>query len=163
MIYKESYGVRLLFLCVNMRRQTKLVIQGFPGSYHDEAAQRYFGANRMEIVPAESFELLARQLTDNQSINYGLMAIENSIAGSILQNYRILRERDFWISGEIFLRISHQLMALPGQTIDDIHSIESHPMAIYQCQNFLRKHDRIKVSDSEDTACLLYTSPSPRD
>jgi len=135
-----------------MKRQTKLVIQGFPGSYHDEAAQRYFGTNRTEIVPAESFDNLARQLAEDQSINYGLMAIENSIAGSILQNYRILRERDFWISGEIFLRISHQLMALPNQSLEDIHTIESHPMAIYQCQDFLRKYPSVKVSESEDTA-----------
>jgi len=135
-----------------MRRQTKLVLQGYPGSYHDEAARRYFGNNRIDVVPAESFEILARQLAEDQTINYGLMAIENSIAGSILQNYRILRERDFWISGEIFLRISHQLMALPGQNLTNIHTIESHPMAIYQCQDFISQHTSIKVSESEDTA-----------
>jgi len=135
-----------------MRRQTKLIIQGFPGSYHDEAAQLYFGSNRTDLVSAESFEIQAKQLAEDQSINYGLMAIENSIAGSILQNYRILRERDFWISGEIFLRISHQLMALPNQELADIHTIESHPMAIYQCQDFLRKLSNVKISESEDTA-----------
>lgn len=135
-----------------MKRQTKLIIQGFPGSYHDAAARRYFGSNRIELISAPSFEILARQLATDHSINYGMMAIENSIAGSILQNYRILRERDFWISGEIFLKISHQLMALPGQSLEDIHTIESHPMAIYQCHDFLSEHTSIKISESEDTA-----------
>lgn len=135
-----------------MRRKTKLVVQGFPGSFHDEAARRYFGSKHIEIVPAESFEILARKLVEDHSINYAVMAIENTIAGSILQNYRILRERDFWISGEIYLRINHQLMALSGQSMDDIHTIESHPMAIYQCQDFLRKYPHIRIAESEDTA-----------
>ncbi len=135
-----------------MRRNTKLVVQGFPGSFHDEAARQYFGSKHIEIVPAESFDVLARTLEEDLSINYGVMAIENSIAGSILQNYRILRERNFWISGETYLRISHQLMGLKGQKMEDIHTIESHPMAIYQCQEFLRRHPNIKVAESEDTA-----------
>lgn len=135
-----------------MRRNTKLVVQGFPGSFHDEAARLYFGSRHIEILPAESFDILARRLSEDTSINYGVMAIENSIAGSILQNYRILRERNFWISGEIYLRISHQLMALEGQQLPDIHTIESHPMAIYQCQEFLSQHPKVKIAESEDTA-----------
>ena len=135
-----------------MRRNTKLVVQGFKGSFHDEAARRYFGSNHIEVVPADSFDILARALKEDTSINYGVMAIENSIAGSILQNYRILRENHFWISGEIYLRISLQLMGLKGQSMNDIHTIESHPMAIYQCQEFLRQYPHIKISESEDTA-----------
>jgi len=135
-----------------MKRQTKLVVQGYPGSFHDEVARSYFGSNHLEIVPAKSFEVLGQMLRDDTSINYGVMAIENSIAGSILQNYRILREKEFWISGEAYLRISHQLMALPGQTIADIHTVESHPMAIYQCYDFLNQHKHISVKESSDTA-----------
>ena len=82
------------------------------------------------------------------------MAIENSIAGSILQNYRILRENDFWISGETFLRIEHNLMALPGQSIDQITQIRSHPMAIYQCYDFLNRYDHIHIVEAEDTALV---------
>jgi len=83
-----------------MKRQSKLIVQGFPGSFHDEAARKYFGSRRIEVLPAKSFNDLALRLSSDDSINYGVMAIENSIAGSILQNYRILRENDFWISGE---------------------------------------------------------------
>lgn len=135
-----------------MRRQTKLVVQGFPGSFHDEVARNYFGHNRVEIVPAKSFEILGQRLSEDDSINYGVMAIENSIAGSILQNYRILRENNFWISGEAYLRIQHQLMALPGQSIEDLHTVESHPMAIYQCTKFFNNHRHIKLIESADTA-----------
>lgn len=134
-----------------MRRKTKLVVQGFPGSFHDEVARQYFG-NNIEIVPANSFNELAMTLSKDKTINYGVMAIENSIAGSILQNYRILRENNFWISGEAFLRISHNLMALPGQKLEDIVEAKSHPMAIYQCYDFLNKHPNITLSESDDTA-----------
>lgn len=135
-----------------MKRNTTLVIQGYSGSFHDEAAQSYFGSSHLDILPAKSFEILGHMLKEDSNINYGIMAIENSIAGSILQNYRILRENEFWISGEIYLRISHQLMALPGQTIDDIHSVESHPMAIYQCYDFLNANKHISITESADTA-----------
>lgn len=135
-----------------MRRKTKLVVQGYPGSFHDEVARNYFGHNHVEIVPAPSFNVLAQILSEDQSVHYGVMAIENSIAGSILQNYKILREYGFWISGETNLRISHQLMALPGQTIKDLHSVESHPMAIYQCTEFFNKYRHISLKESPDTA-----------
>ena len=82
------------------------------------------------------------------------MAIENSIAGSILQNYRILREKDFWISGETYLRIEHQLMALPGQDISDIKEVKSHPMAIYQCYDFLNQYEHIHLTEAADTAIV---------
>lgn len=135
-----------------MRRQTKLVVQGFPGSFHDEVARRYFGHNRVEIVPAKSFNVLAQLLQEDPSIHYGVMAIENSIAGSILQNYKILRENKFWISGESYLRISLQLMALPGQSINDLHTVESHPMAVYQCTKYFNDFRHITLMESEDTA-----------
>ncbi len=135
-----------------MKRKSKLVIQGFAGSFHDEAARKYFGNNRIEIVPARSFDELGYMLQHDQSINYGVMAIENSIAGSILQNYRILRENDFWISGEVYLRISHNLMALPGQKIEDIKEAHSHPMAIYQCLDYFKSYPDISLVESEDTA-----------
>jgi prephenate dehydratase len=137
-----------------MRRQTKLVVQGFPGSFHDEAARQYFGNNRIELIPAKSFNELALELSKDHSINYAVMAIENSIAGSILQNYRLLREYGFWISGEVYLRISHNLMALPGQKIEDIKEVKSHPMALYQCMDFLNQHKQISLVEAEDTALM---------
>ncbi|MEL6123041.1 MAG: prephenate dehydratase [Bacteroidota bacterium] len=135
-----------------MRRHTRIVIQGYPGSYHHEAAREYFGARHIECIPARSFEILGQTLREDQGCNYAVMAIENSIAGSILQNYRILRENEFWISGEVYLRVSHQLLGLPGQTIQDIRTVESHPMAIYQCYDFLNQHKHIGVVESADTA-----------
>ena len=135
-----------------MRRKTKLVVQGYPGSFHDEVARNYFGNNHIEIVPAGSFSELSDMLEEDLSINYGVMAIENSIAGSILQNYKYLREHKFWICGESYLRISHQLMALPGQTLKDISAAESHPMAIYQCREFFKKNRQIQLTESSDTA-----------
>jgi len=91
-------------------------------------------------------------LSEDDSIHYGVMAIENSIAGSILQNYKILREHNFWISGEAYLRISLQLMALPGQTVSDLTKVVSHPMAIYQCSDFFDKHRHLALVESPDTA-----------
>ena len=135
-----------------MRRKTKLVVQGFPGSFHDEVARRYFGNNHIEIVPAKSFSSLAHMLDEDSTIHYGIMAIENSIAGSILQNYKLLREHNFWICGEEYLRVNHQLMALPGQNIKQIHTAESHPMAIYQCREFFSKNRHISLIESADTA-----------
>ena len=137
-----------------MRRQSKLIVQGFPGSFHDEAARKYFGSRRIEILPAKSFNELAIKLSADQSINYGVMAIENSIAGSILQNYRILRENNFWISGETYLRIEHNLMALPDQEINDITEVQSHPMAIYQCYDFLNQYSHLHMTEAEDTALV---------
>lgn len=135
-----------------MRRKTKLVIQGYPGSFHDEVARNYFGQNRVEIIPAKSFTQLAQILKEDHTVHYGIMAIENSIAGSILQNYKILRENKFWISGEEYLRINHQLLALPGQTLADLHTVESHPMAIYQCEEYFNNLRHISLIESVDTA-----------
>lgn len=135
-----------------MRRETKVVIQGLAGSFHDEVAREYFGNNRINVVSASSFEGVAKILNQDNSIHYGVMAIENSIAGSLLQNYRILRENDFWISGEIYHKIQHQLLALPGQSIEDINIVESHPMALLQCTNFLSQYEHIKVIESSNTA-----------
>ncbi len=135
-----------------MKRNTKLVIQGYPGSFHDEASRRYFGNNHIDLLPAKSFNALAQMLSEDDSINYGVMAIENSIAGSILPNYNLLRENNFWISGEIYLRISHSLMALGGQTIADITKAKSHPMALYQCLDFFNQYRHIDLIESADTA-----------
>ena len=135
-----------------MRRNTKLIVQGFPGSFHDEAARKYFGKNRIDITPARNFNELGQRLAEDHSLHYGIMAIENSIAGSLLQNYNILRANHFWITGEVYLRISHNLMALPGQSIDDIKVARSHPMALNQCLAFFDEHRHIALVESEDTA-----------
>lgn len=129
----------------------KIIIQGYPGCFHGEAAARYYKSDQLEFVPADSFVILADKL-DQQEATVAIMAIENSIAGSILQNYRILREHGFWIKGEIYHRIEMNLMALPGVVMNDINTIESHPMALNQCIDFLANYKDKRLVESEDTA-----------
>jgi len=130
----------------------KIIIQGYPGAFHEEAANEYFRYEKLEIVPAMTFEILASQLFEDKSIDFGIMAIENSIAGSLLQNYRLLRENQFRIIGEIYLRIRHNLMALPGQKIDDIREVVSHPMALNQSMKYLKSLNSVRLIETEDTA-----------
>jgi prephenate dehydratase len=129
----------------------KVSIQGYEGSFHAQAAQKYFGQN-VKLVPADSFELLAMQIYKGSS-DIAVMAIENSIAGTILQNYRILRERSFWIEGEVYLRIEHCFMTNLETNKKDIRQILSHPMALNQCLDFILQHyPTAKLIETEDTA-----------
>lgn len=134
----------------------KVSIQGITGSFHDIAARSYFGprsaGSALEIVPCETFsdtfEAVANGATDA-----GMAAIENTIAGSILGNYTLLERTGLSITGEVYVRIQHHLVALPGQRITDIHTIWGHPVAIPQCQRFFSTlGDQIKIVESSDTA-----------
>lgn len=129
----------------------KVAIQGYEGSFHDVAARRYWPDKKLELLPADSFDILGQMLKSGEA-DVAVMAIENSIAGSILQNYRILRENDFWVSGDIYLRIKHNLLAVKGANLDDIKEVASHPMAINQCRQFLGQYHHWKLIESEDTA-----------
>ena len=130
----------------------KVIIQGYPGSFHDEVAYQYFRGKELEPICADSFQILGQQFQQDTSIEYAVMAIENSIAGTILQNYKIIREQQFSIIGEAYLRIKMNLMALPGTNVSDLKAIHSHPMALYQCTKFLNQQPQIKLVESEDTA-----------
>lgn len=132
----------------NIRR---IAIQGGYGAFHEIAAHGYFGSEDIEIVPRNTFKDLFKALKQGK-VDYGITAIENSIAGSILPNYNLLLESNLQIVGEIYLRIKQNLVALPGQTINDIKEVFSHPMAILQCQRFFDDHPHIRLIDSEDTA-----------
>ena len=129
----------------------KCLIQGYQGSFHEEAMRKYFGVLTCEAIPCDSFDILAKSL-DNGEAEIAIMAIENSIAGSILQNYRILREHELQIVGEQYLQINHQFMALPGQKLEDIHTVISHPMALNQCLDFLNDFPTIERKEFSDTA-----------
>ena len=138
-----------------------IAIQGYPGSFHDEVCQSYFG-NQTNVLPADSFDILGKMLFTG-SADMAIMAIENSIAGTLLQNYRILREREFWIVGEQYLRIKHNLMANAETTMDSIREIHSHPMALNQCLSFLSKFEHVKLVETEDTALsALHVKESGR-
>ena len=132
--------------------KNKVIIQGYPGSFHDVACGAYFNLHTNQVLPADSFPILAQRLSSDATINYGILAIENSIAGTILQNYKIIRENQFSIIGEIYLRIQHCLMCHKDVEMSDIKEVHSHPMAINQCRKYLSKYQDIKLVNSEDTA-----------
>jgi prephenate dehydratase len=129
----------------------KIAIQGGYGAFHEIAAIRYFENENIEIVPKNTFKDLFKALQQGL-VDYGITAIENSLAGSILPNYTLLLESNMKIIGEIYLRIKQNLVALPGQSIKDIKEIYSHPMDLLQCQKFFEDYPHIKLIDSVDTA-----------
>ncbi|MPQ46521.1 chorismate mutase [Marinifilum sp. N1E240] len=129
----------------------RIVIQGVEGCFHHIAANAYYGED-VEIIPAENFAKLVDLVQDENVCDGGIMAIENSIAGSILQNYGLLQDSGLVIEGEIYLRIKQNLMVLPGQKIEDLTEVHSHPMAINQCRAFFREYPNIKLVETEDTA-----------
>jgi len=128
----------------------KVAIQGSHASFHEEAAFKYFGDN-ITIVECESFKKTC-ELLKKKEVDYTVMAIENSLAGSILPNYNLLRDYRFNIAGEVHLNIQLHLMALPGVPFEDIKFVESHPIAIRQCDDFLEDNPQLKVSEGMDTA-----------
>ena len=136
-----------------MKKSTnlKVAIQGYGGSFHDQAAHEYFNTNELELVCCANFDDLFDQVENHQA-DVAMMAIENTVAGSLLPNYALLNKSGFQICGEIFLRISQHLMALPGQQIDQITEVYSHYMAIAQTRKFFKRFKHIRLIESEDTA-----------
>lgn len=130
---------------------TKVTIQGVAGCFHDAAAREYFAGQNITTVECETFPAMFDAMNYDASL-MGIMAIENTIAGSILPNHELLRQSPLRIIGEYKMRISHVLCALPGQTIDDISEVNSHPMALMQCEQFLRHHPRMRMVEKNDTA-----------
>lgn len=129
----------------------RIAIQGVSGAFHEIAARQFFEGEDIEIIPCTTFKDLFHLLAEEPSI-LGIVAIENTIAGSLLQNHNLLRESGCKIIGEHKLRISHTLAALPGQTISDITEVHSHPIALMQCEEFLEQHHHLRAVESDDTA-----------
>ncbi len=129
----------------------RVAIQGIAGCFHDIAAREYFRDEEIEVVDCETFKDVFETLKKDPSV-LGAVAIENTIAGSLLGNHKLLQESGLKIAGEQKLRIKHNLVALPGQRIEDIHEVHSHPIALMQCQDFLKKNKHIKAIESDDTA-----------
>lgn len=129
----------------------KVTIQGVAGCYHDAAAHLFFDSEEVQTIPCESFASMFDLLSQDASL-LGIMAVENTIAGPLLQNHELLRQSNMRIIGELKLRISHVLCALPGQNIDSLTEVNSHPMALMQCDNFLRHHPNLKIVERFDTA-----------
>ena len=128
----------------------KIAIQGYAGSFHQVAALQYFG-NETTIVPCATFRELIKLAANKKETHGGIMAIENSIAGSILPNYTLLQRSNLHIVGEVYLRIEQNLLVYPGVTLNDIKEVHSHPMALLQCVDFLEQHNW-KLIETDDTA-----------
>lgn len=127
----------------------KVAIQGYAGSFHHIAAQQYEGS-AVEILPCDTFRAVARAV-ERGEVDYGVMAIENSIAGSILPNYNILQRCNVRVAGEIYLQIRQNLMVNRGVKLEDIREVESHQMALLQCADYLDAHNW-RLVESADTA-----------
>lgn len=125
-------------------------IQGIIGSFHHIVTKQYF-ENKAAIKEFLSFDDLVESLV-NEKCNYGVMALENSIAGSLIPNYALIDENNLHIVGEKYLDIQHNLICLEGQDINDIKEVHSHPMALLQCKDFFKKHPHIKLVEDKDTA-----------
>jgi len=128
----------------------RVSIQGYEGSFHQVAAQQFFG-KQVEVIPCGNFRDVVKIAGNKKESDGGVMAIENSIAGSILPNYNLLQKSNLVIIGEIYLQIRQNLLVNPGVKLEDIREVHSHPMAIQQCLGFLDKYDW-KLIETEDTA-----------
>ena len=131
--------------------EKRVTIQGVAGCYHDAAARAYFNDEEITTIPCDSFTELFQRMGCDASL-LGIIAIENTIAGSILPNHELLRQSNMRIIGEHKMHISHVLAALPGQSIDELSEVNSHPMALMQCEQFLRQHPNLKMIEKFDTA-----------
>jgi len=128
----------------------KISIQGFEGSFHQVAARQFFG-NNVEIICCATFREVVKIAADKNKSDGGIMAIENSLAGSILPNYNLLQKSHLKIVGEIYLHIKQNLLVNPGVKLEDIREVHSHPMALLQCTDYLEKYTW-KLIETEDTA-----------
>jgi len=129
----------------------RIAIQGVKGSFHDMAAHTYFPNDPIDLICCATFEdVFAAVKADSNTL--ALVAIENTIAGTILHNYELLSDSGLTIVGEQKLRIAHSLLSLPEDSLDDIVEVNSHPMALMQCRDFLARHPQMKVVEAEDTA-----------
>ncbi|WGD35282.1 prephenate dehydratase [Olleya sp. YS] len=129
---------------------TSVAIQGIKGSFHHIVSQHYFETD-IKVFPFLSFDQTIDSVLSKQS-DAAIVAIENSIAGSIIPNYALIDNNNLHIVGEYYLDIQHNLMALPNQSIKDIKEVYSHPMALLQCKDFFKQYPYIKLIEDKDTA-----------
>jgi len=133
-----------------MESKIKVAIQGKLGSFHHIVAERYF-SERLSLVPCDTFDATVSTLVKGEA-HQAVLAIENSIAGSIIPNYALIDRNDLQIIGEYGLSIHQHFLVLPGQTVEEIKEVHSHPMALLQCKDFFNQHPYIRLVEAEDTA-----------
>ncbi len=129
----------------------KVAIQGFEGSYHDIATKLYFKDEETELICCETFGDVFDTMKEDSEV-VALVAIENTIAGSLLHNYELLRGSGAAIVGEQKLRIAHCICCLPDEDWADLYEVHSHPVALAQCEAFLQRHPELKAVQADDTA-----------
>ncbi len=154
-MYIKSPGLKLGLFLFNAdakmkSKVTRVAIQGIKASFHEEAAFKFFG-KEIETIECNSFKQTCEQLEQNE-VDFVIMAIENSIAGSLLPNYTLIRDFNFAVHGEVYLPIQLHLMALPGVKFENVKFATSHPIAIRQCIDFFDDYPNIQVIESNDTA-----------
>ena len=130
--------------------QSIIAIQGIQGSFHHQVALNYFPTD-IQLLECLTFDALADALVSGKATQ-AVMAIENSIAGSIIPNYALLDRHNLQIIGESYLNIEQSLMGLKGQSIADLKEVHSHPMALLQCKAFFSDYPHIRLVEAEDTA-----------
>lgn len=128
----------------------KIAIQGVHGCFHEQAARLYYGDD-IDVLECLNFEELFTGMNGRKA-DAAVMAIENTVAGGLLPNYSLLHKYGTQIKGEVFLRIQQNLMALPGQRIEDLREVHSHYMAIAQTREYFNRYPHIRLIESEDTA-----------
>ena len=129
----------------------RIAIQGDIGSFHDIAAHQYFGNQQIQLICCSTFEQVFENIRRDPTA-IGMLAIENTIAGSLLHNYELLRDSETTIVGEHKLRITHSLCCLPDDDWNTINEVHSHPVALMQCRGFLANHPDMKAVEAHDTA-----------
>ncbi|WP_116127508.1 prephenate dehydratase [Lewinella sp. IMCC34183] len=132
-------------------RQLRVSIQGYAGAFHEAAARMHFSEREVVTVPGHTFAEVVDQVERGES-EVALMAIENTLAGSLMENYDLLQRSQLRITGEVYLRIRQNLMALPGVAIEELREVYSHPIALMQVREFFKAWPRIKLVESADTA-----------
>ena len=135
-----------------MKEKTELpvAIQGYEGSFHQVAARLFYG-EEVKIRPCATFIDVVKETSNKRNTIGGVMAIENSIAGSIMPNYNLLQQSKLFVVGEVYLQINQHLLVNPGVKLRDIKEVHSHPMALQQCLGFLNKYPW-KLIETDDTA-----------
>jgi len=128
----------------------RVAIQGYSGCFHEQAARLFYG-NDINIVECDTFDALYDRMREGKA-DAAIMAIENTVSGGLIPNFDLLRKNTQAIKGEVFLRIEQNLMALPGQKLEDIHEVRTHYMAINQTREFFKSCPWIRLVESEDTA-----------
>ena len=136
---------------ITTSKMKRIAIQGDIGSFHDIAAHQYFGNQQIQLICCSTFEQVFENIRRDPTA-IGMLAIENTIAGSLLHNYELLRDSETTIVGEHKLRITHSLCCLPDDDWNTINEVHSHPVALMQCRGFLANHPDMKAVEAHDTA-----------